>query len=71
MVTVTLEDTTYQVSEDDGFVEIRLLLDQPACVSISVVVQPEIHMFGDPGDIASGKIICYQCTELIWHFNRG
>ena len=63
MITVTLEDTTYQVSEDDGFVEIKLLLDQPTCVSISIVVQPEIHMFGDPENIASGNMICCAVTN--------
>lgn len=55
MVTITLEDTTYFVSEDDGSVEIKLVLDQPSCVPIGVVVQPRIHMFGDPSNIASGK----------------
>lgn len=55
MVTITLEDTTYLVSEDDGFVEIKLVLDQPSCVSISIVVQPRIRIFGGPDNIASRK----------------
>ena len=59
MVTVTLDNTAYLVPEDDGFVEIELLLDQPSCVTINIVVQPRIRMFGDPENIASGKIICY------------
>ena len=63
MVTVTLNDTTYQVSEDHGFVEIKLLLDQPSCITIDIVVQPEIHMFGDPENIASGKTICCAVTN--------
>lgn len=55
VITITLEDTNYLVSEDDGFVEIKLVLDQPSCVPISIIVQPRIHMFGDPNNIASGK----------------
>ena len=59
MITVTLDNTAYLVPEDEGFVEIELLLDQPSCVTINIVVQPRIRMFGDPENIASGKIICY------------
>ena len=52
---MTLEDTTYQISEGDTSVEIKLVLNQPSCEPVSIVVQPRIHMFGNPETIASGK----------------
>ena len=58
-ITITFEDTTYTVNEDAGAVEIKLLLDQPSCLPINVIVQPVIRD-GDSSIVASSKhgIVC-------------
>jgi len=72
VVTVALEDTTYPVSEDAGFVQIKLVLNQPSCVPIRINVQPRIHAFGDPNNIASGKYITYVASYVyMLYFLRG
>ena len=53
-IIITLDDTTYMENEDAGTVEIKLLLDRPSCLPITVIVQPEIHA-GDPSFVASSK----------------
>lgn len=65
VVAVAFRDTTYLVSEDDEFVEITLVLDNPSCVSITIFVQPRIHMFGAFNTIASGKLLI--CCKAILH----
>ncbi|XP_065918601.1 sushi, von Willebrand factor type A, EGF and pentraxin domain-containing protein 1-like isoform X2 [Dysidea avara] len=38
---VTVEHTSYTAKEDDGFADITISLDQPSCVSVTVVVVPQ------------------------------
>ena len=40
-VKVTFGNFIYIVREDDGFVNLTVLLDQPSCVSVTVVVVPQ------------------------------
>ena len=37
---VTFGNILYIVREDDGFVNLTISLDQPSCVSVTVVVVP-------------------------------
>ena len=56
-IIISLDDTTYTENEDAGTVEIKLLLNRPSCLPITVIVQPEIHA-GDPSFVASSKHVC-------------
>ena len=41
-VTVTVDDRIrYMVNEDEGLVNITILLDQPSCVPITVIARPQ------------------------------
>ena len=40
-VTVTVDDSMrYMVNEDEGLINITILLDQPSCVPITVIATP-------------------------------
>ena len=43
-VTVTVDDSIrYIVNEDEGLVNITILLDQPSCVPITVIARPQVR----------------------------
>jgi len=62
---VTFEHTSYAVKEDDIFAVLTILLDQPSCVNVTVVVVPQEKL---PVDASSESYISfslclYSCTK--------